>query len=195
MFSESILYAKYCDLGIIKTGHFLLTSGRHSNQYVDKDAIFRLSAFSLTISGLANNCCNFPIDSNTVITGPAVAGSILAAPVWCYLQKCFSPLSFVYPEKIGMEMTFRRGHDQHLKGKRVIIIEDIITTGGSVQATADAIKKCGGVVIGCSCVWNRTNWINSNFPVHALITQKINSWESSCCPLCEKGVPLIDPKN
>lgn len=192
------LYNKYSRLGIIREGHFLLTSGRHSNVYIDKDAIYRSSAFRETIKQLTEACLTFSTTptKGLVITGPAVAGAVLAAPVWreMYTLSWQPDITFVYPEKINGGMVFRRGYDMHLKGKEVIIIEDIITTGSSVTATAKAITDCGGKVIGCACIWNRTFWTHGDFPIRTLINRPLDAWPGHACKLCQARIPLIDPK-
>lgn len=123
---------------IVKAGHFLLTSGKHSGEYVNKDAIYCIpELFSFITSKIYSIILNkFHSDDFDVITGPAIAGAILAAPVALKLNKIF-----VYPEKaIYSElakdpndgvvdtkiMKFNRGYDKILKDKRVIIVEDII---------------------------------------------------------------------
>lgn len=187
----------YQSLGIIKKGHFKLTSGRHSQFYVDKDKIYRSPVFSSTVNMLAVICKDLDLPNKFVVTGPAVAGAVLAAAVWHNLSSTFwvRDISFVYPEKINNKMTFRRGYDGHLKDKKVLIVEDVITTGASVLQTVSAIGSCGGQVLGTVCILNRSNWITSRFPTLALINRNISSWLPKDCPLCELNTePLTDPK-
>ena len=191
------LYEQYQQEGVIREGHFILTSGRHSAYYVDKDRIYRSAAFYDTIQALTRACKQFYLPTQFVITGPAIAGAVLAAPVWaelCY-QYPKQDISFVYPEKIDGVMTFRRGYNQHLYGKAVFIIEDIITTGHSVCQTADAIIACGGTVLGIISIWNRSHWFPKAFTTLALIDKAFDSWSEYKCPLCkEHKIPLTDPK-
>lgn len=192
------LYHDYLRLGLIRNGHFLLSSGWHSEVYIDKDAIYRSSIFSETVYQLAD--AYFILSPGptreVVITGPAVAGAVLAAPVWYRLSNMIRrpDITFVYPEKINGRMIFRRGYDRHLINKDVVIIEDIITTGASVTATANAVTTCGGKVLGCLCIWNRTFWSHNDFPVHSLISKRIESWTSNTCPLCRERISLTAPK-
>jgi len=182
--------------GGIQHGHFALTSGRHSDQYINKDALFRSPLFNSIIFQLADVCHSFPINSTTIITGPAVAGAILAAPVWFHLYRRYHPteLGFVYSEKINGRLVFHRGYDRHLQGKQVVIIEDIITTGGSVSSIATLITKYGGTVIGCACIWNRLGWNPFDFSTKALINEMVDSWTPEECPLCKNNIPLTSPK-
>lgn len=180
--------------GVIREGHFLLTSGKHSNIFVDKDRIFRSSLFPMIIEKLTSACSLLTMESVSVITGPAVAGAILAAPVYYKSQQTYGKhIHFVYPEKEGEKMVFRRGYDLFLANERVVIIEDVITTGKSVTKTVDAIHACSGTVQGVVCIWNRTGWQSKDFPTIALINKKVDCWEQSVCPLC-KEMPVTNPK-
>ena len=174
---------------VIKTGHFKLTSGKHSNQYINKDAIYsNPMLFNNVIMKMVRSLDSY-FNMFDVITGPAIAGAILAAPISVQI---FSKI-FVYPEKIDGKMVFRRGYDRILEGKRVWIIEDVITTGGSVEKTIMAIRDCKGRVAGISVIWNRGIWFN-NFMVLSLIKELVPSYWPDECPLCRRKIPLQDPK-
>lgn len=191
------MYEQYKKHDIIRNGHFLLSHGRHSRLYIDKDKIYRSPVFYDTITGLEKLIYKFALPDQFVITGPAIAGAVLAAPVWAQVQYQYplGAVSFVYPEKIKNIMTFRRGYDEHLNGKTVIIVEDIITTGVSVLQTAKAINDCGGKVLGCVCIWNRSSWFTGQFLTHSLINKLVQSWPQEFCPVCAEGnIPLTDPK-
>lgn len=153
------------DANVVKEGHFILRSGQHSNLYINKDEIIlNPMAHTVVISQLISEVFRH-LDNNDfdIVTGPAVAGICFAAPVALRMGK-----QFVYPEKqlvkIGenslgnlqeYNMVFRDNFKKAIKGRRVILIEDIITTGGSVDKTAQAIFDCGGDVVGICCIWNR----------------------------------------
>jgi len=177
--------------GIIKTGHFQLTSGKHSNLYIDKDAIYSNPVlFDVIIRKMWGKIDNYENEFD-VVTGPATAGAILAAPIALVLDKIF-----VYPEKIDNEMVFRRGYDKILKNKRVWLVEDVITTGGSIEKMIIAVKKCGGEVVGISAIWNRESWSPTvNIPFLPLINEFVPSCWPFECPECKAGIPLQDPKN
>ena len=197
------LFEKY---NIIKTGHFKLTSGKHSGQYINKDAIYCIpELFSLIVNKIYTNIWNTAnYDDYDVITGPALAGAILAAPVALKLGKIF-----VYPEKAIESkladnpndgvietniMKFRRGYDKRLKGYRIWLIEDIITTGGSIEKTIEAVELCGGKVVGISVIWNRGKW-HKNIPILSLINDPVRSYQPNECPYCREGrMPLQNPK-
>lgn len=193
----------YIQDGIILNGHFEFRSGMHSNQYISKDKICcDPILFKSTVEILANLIVEEGLDVICdVITGPAVAGAIFAAPISLMFNK-----TFIYPEKtsstLASSMEFRRGFDKVLEGKKVILIEDIITTGGSVVNTIEAVVSAGGEVMGVVCIWNRSTeqmqlLSGPNFsgiPVHSLINQPVEIWNPDHCPLCKEDVPLTNPK-
>jgi orotate phosphoribosyltransferase len=195
----------------IYEGHFLLSSGRHSNLYINKDAIYCSPyLFSFVINEFVEIMKDFGEDFGdikyNIITGPAIAGAILAAPLAVRLNKIF-----IYPEKVAGSrfkgypikqivktdtMKFRRGYNKVLQDKKVVIIEDIITTGASVQKTIDAIRLCGGKCVAVLAIWNRTEWNPlKGIKIISLINRTVESWSSLDCPLCKRWVPLIDPKD
>ena len=176
---------------IVKTGHFKLTSGKHSMYYVNKDSIWlNHECASAVLHSLVLKADDIssahPFD---FITGPAVAGAMFAVVV----SVMFS-VPFVYPEKDSQgNMVFRRGFDKFIKGKRGLIIEDIITTGGSLKKTADGLAACGAEATAGIVIWNRTG--EKPIPyVYSLVDEPITSYDPSDCPLCKNGTPLTDPK-
>jgi len=181
------------DGNVIKRGHFKLTSGRHASLYINKDAIFcNPLLFRLSVTYLIEVIA-MKHSLTPVITGPAIAGAVLAAPVAQGLNR-----TFVYPEKVDGEMVFRRGYDKVIDGKPVLVVEDIVTTGLSVRKTFDAIERSGGLIDGVVAIWNRSGEGFGNIPCDFLIDHKISSWDPKDCPECNvtntKPLPLTDPK-
>jgi orotate phosphoribosyltransferase len=197
--------------GIIKEGHFILTSGKHSNRYVNKDKILLYpDLYSSIINGLASQVeANIGSENIDVITGPAVAGISFASPLSLRLNK-----SLVYPEKgkryhylekdifdtIEDAMLFRDVFKSYLKDKKVLIVEDIVTTGISIKQTIQSIIEAGGEVVGILCIWNRNpkvvsiSFENKNYSLYSLISEEIQSWDKENCPLCKYGLLSFNPK-
>lgn len=177
--------------GVVLQGHFLLNSGMHSSRYVNKDAMFSNPELFKDVSNGLLELLACDINEFDAITGPAIAGAILAAPLALMLHKIF-----VYPEKTedGRGMVFRRGYDKVLKGKRLAIIEDIMTTGNSVQRTMTSAESCGATITRVITIWNRFNIRFDNIRVFSLINKEIESYTESFCLLCKSGVPLTNPK-
>jgi len=175
---------------VILTGHFKLSSGKHSDTYINKDRIYcNAELFRIVIKNMEHMIKENFVFKYDVITGPAVAGAILASPISMFLRT-----DFVYPEKNSVgDMIFNRGYDKIIKDKQVLIIEDIITTGSSVLKTRTSIENCGGIVIGVVSIWNRSK-ITFDIPLISLINTPINSWEPEECPLCKNTINLTNPK-
>ena len=197
--------------GVVSEGHFKLTSGRHSALYIFKDRIYCIPNLFKVICVRMEIPIREHLHEVNVITGPAVAGAILAGAIADHYGKVF-----VYPEKtieiddvpymchdelhhssklvVGRKMEFRRGYDEVIKGKRVWITGDVITTGGSIEKTIRAIYDCGGSVMGVSAIWNRGSYKPSRGGFFPLITEAVTSYLEEDCPQCEKNIPLQDPK-
>jgi len=202
------------DSNVIKSGHFGLTSGRHSDTYIHKDDILTNHILFKKIAKQITTIADSYFNNFDFITGPATAGAILASGV-----SMVGGYDLVYPERtitevnvndytysdaeiVGMRkievsstMEFRRGYDRAIKGKRILIIEDIITTGSSVIKTQRAILNCDAKIAGIIVIWNRTDWESPLCNVESLINKSVDSWEPIECPLCKQGIPLQDPKS
>jgi orotate phosphoribosyltransferase len=198
--TEEEMIKMFEEKGVVKRGHFKLTSGKHSDLYINKDSImYYPDLFKMVVIEFTAMIVQYTSDCE-VVTGPAVAGAVLAAPV-----SILSSKHFVYPEKIEDEpfagdpskwwkMVFRRGYDKGIQGKKLLIIEDIITTGGSVIKTIEAIISNGGYPNDVFCIWNRSGWTYPGIEVSSLINKKVDSWWPEECPLCTQGIELQDPK-
>lgn len=177
---------------VIKEGHFFLTSGRHSDLYINKDSIFCIPELFRIIVYETKKSIEEYLNKIDIITGPAIAGSILAGVLSLGIFGCNK--IFVYPEKHEGTMIFRRGYDKIVKGKNVWITEDIITTGRSVENTIDAVTFNGGNVIGVSCIWNKGNYLPSTGVLISLIYEEVKSYLPVDCPQCKERIKLQDPK-
>jgi len=191
---------------VIKYGHFVGTSGKHLDTYVLKDAIIRNGeAFPEICNELARLIIRNIQNWKRVhfLTGPATVGAVFAGIIGFILNK-----PFVFPEKENVSpievepdglindtrMVFRRGHNRAIKGKSLIIVEDVATTGGSITKTANAISENGGIVIGVALIWNRSNFHLQGVPTFSLINRELDSWKKLNCPMCMKGIKIDDIK-
>jgi orotate phosphoribosyltransferase len=182
------LYKLLKDCGVIMEGHFLLTSGRHSNlfmqcsqllQYPEKTAqICRLMAQPFLDKGV-----------ETVI-GPAMGGIILSYETARQLQA-----RAVFTEQAGDKMVLRRGFSIK-KRERVLIVEDAVTTGGSVQKVIDILRNTGADLVGLSVLIDRApNPPNFGLEMKSLLKVDVESYFPGECPLCRSDIPLQSPKN
>ena len=175
--------------GALKQGHFLLSSGRHSDQYIEKfDLLRQPEATSRACALIAARVSSDAID---VVVGPTTGGVILAFEVARQLG-----VNAAYAERSagnGAGREFRRG-TTFPKGARVLVVDDILTTGGSVRETLAALNAHDVEVIGVALLVDRSGGtVNVSVPGFSLVSLDIVSWNPEHCPLCQRGVPLVKP--
>src|SRR5215467_12462005 len=164
----------FIDAGaIITDSHFVYSSGRHSSVYINKDAIY---LHTETISKLCRLMAN-PYHANQVdvVVGPVLGGIVLSQWVAHHLnaQRSSGETLAVYAEKEGEAVdktfSFHRGYDKYISGKSVLVVEDVLTTGGSARQVIELVRQHGGKVIGLSALCNRGNVRPEdvgNIPIH-----------------------------
>lgn len=180
---------------IINNSHIVYTSGRHGRSYVNKDALYpHTTETSFVCSCIAHEFADAGVE---VVAGPTVGGVIMAQWVAHHLSSITgAPVLAIYAEEeSGSERKriFRRGYDDIINGKKVLVVEDILTTGGSARKVVDAVYAHGGTPIGLGALCNRGNLNAESFNVPhfmALVEISLESWEASECPLCRDGVPV-----
>ncbi|MCD6440414.1 MAG: orotate phosphoribosyltransferase [Candidatus Marinimicrobia bacterium] len=171
------------ECGAILHGHFLLTSGRHSETYVEK---FKVLQFPLLTDKLCRAIAdNFAESKPHVIVGAATGGIIISHGV----GRLMSTRS-IFAERVDKELIFRRGFSIK-KGERVLIVDDVITTGGSIFELIDLVMHNGGVIMGIGALIDRSGGkIDFGFPFYSLVSLDIPSYEPAECPQCANGIPL-----
>jgi orotate phosphoribosyltransferase len=175
--------------GALKQGHFVLSSGRHSDQYVEKfDLLRQPKATSEICRFIADRFRDQEID---VVVGPTTGGVILAFEVARQLG-----VAAAYAErsdKSDAEREFRRG-TIFPPSMRVLVVDDILTTGGSMRETLTALGRHPVEVAGLAVLVDRSGGkADLGLPYLALVTMDIATWDASDCPLCERGEPVIKP--
>src|SRR5262245_28659410 len=129
--------------------HVVYTSGRHGNAYVNKDAIYPHTERVAELCGFLANFAR--VVRADVVCGPAMGGIILAQWTGHHLG-----LPAVYAEKAaGGGMTLRRGYDGLVRGRRVVVVEDVVNTGGSLRDTVAAVRAAGGEIVLAAALCNR----------------------------------------
>ena len=179
---------------VLTDGHFVYTSGKHGSVYVNKDAVYPHTKEASQIGKLfAEKFKNKNID---VVAAPALGGIILSQWTAYHLSKLQKKeVLGVYTEKNAENgQIFTRGYDKLIKGKNVLVIEDLTTTGGSVRKVVDTVKAAGGKVVGIGVMINRdpknvTNKVVGG-PFISLGILKAEAFDEKKCPLCKKGVPI-----
>lgn len=182
-------------------GHFVFTSGRHSSVYVNKDAVYaRTSEISKLCRIIAAQFAGF--DPQMVIA-PAVGGVVLSQWTTHHLstlsKRDFSvpdPVLAAYAEKSkdGREFVIKREYAKLIPGKRVLVVEDVLTTGGSAKSVVKAVRKIGGEVIGVGALFNRGNVTKRKLggvpKLFSICNEKMDDWPEDKCSLCVDGVPI-----
>lgn len=176
------------EAGVLLEGHFLLTSGRHSNRYLQCAKIFRNTKYSEELCAeLANKYKN---DNIEVVIGPAMGAVQMAYEV----SRSIKCENFFTERDADGKMVLRRGFEVH-KGMRVLVVEDVVTTGGSVREVIDLVKAADGIVVGVGSIVDRTGGkIDFGVPFKAVYSADVQSWEPNDCPLCKEGIhELVKP--
>ncbi len=174
------------DAGVLLKGHFLLTSGRHSQKYLQCAKLFQYPEYSRVITNeLIKQFKNEKID---LVVGPAVGGIILAYEAARQLN-----VKNIFMERENGKMTLRRGFEIQ-EGMKILVVEDVVTTGGSVKEVIDVIKDNGGIVIGVGSIVDRSTG-NRKFEeeLKSVIKFDIETYSPDECPLCKEGTPAVKP--
>lgn len=188
----------FVDVGaIITDSHFVYSSGRHSSVYINKDALYlhteRISKLCQLMAGL------YDADQIDVVVGPVLGGIVLSQWVAHHFNtnRSLGETLAVYAEKeadaADKTFSFHRGYDRFIPGKNILVVEDVLTTGGSARQVIELVRQHGGNVIGLSALCNRGNVQPSdvgNIPVHTLITIPLETYTEEECPFCQEGVPI-----
>lgn len=188
----------FIDTGaVVRDSHFVYTSGRHSSVYINKDAVY------LHTDSIAKLCQEMarPYDAQAIdiVVGPAMGGIVLSQWVAHALsaRRTGGEVLAVYAEKgaddVNKQFFFGRGYDKYVMGKSVLLVEDVLTTGGSARQIADLVRKYGGNVVGLAALCNRGNVqpeAIGGVPIHALISIDLATYAPEACPFCKQGVPI-----
>lgn len=172
------------EVGALLEGHFLLSSGKHSEKYCQCAKLLQYPDKSAKVlSKVVEDIKNIKFD---VVVGPAMGGIIVAYEIGRQTGK-----RAIFTERVEGKMVFKRGFEI-CQGERVLITEDVITTGKSSLETAEVIKKLGGQVIGIACIVDRSS-SELPFPIFGAVKIQIDTYDKDECPLCKKGLVYEKP--
>lgn len=179
---------------VITDDHFVYTSGKHGEVYINKDALYPHTKQTSEVGKMfAEKYKDQDID---VVVGPALGGIILSTWVAYHLSEIKgTEVLGVYTEKDAEKnQIFTRGYDKLVKGKNVLVIEDLTTTGGSVKKVVDTVKQAGGNVISVCVMVNRNpEGVNADMmgaPFAALGVLPAAAYDKADCPFCKEGRPV-----
>jgi orotate phosphoribosyltransferase len=179
---------------VITGDHFVYTSEKHGDAYINKDAIYPyVHATSRLCSGIAEHFIDERIE---VVVAPAVGAIILSQWVAFHLHRMTgeAPLA-VYADKVGKDdFEFKRGYDKLLPTKRVLVVEDLFTTGGSAKKVVEQVRSYGGYAVGVAGLANRgkvtLNQVGNPKKFVCLLDVDMKAYDPAECPLCKQGVPI-----
>lgn len=178
---------------LIRNSHIIYTSGRHGGAYVNKDGLYphtgHTSALCREIAERLRT-----VDAQVVVA-PALGGIILSQWVAHHLSALTGrEWLAVYAEKEGESFALRRGYDALVRGRKVVVLEDILTTGISVKRVVEMVRANGGTVQAVAALCNRGGVSAADIGgvprLEALFSINLESWEERDCPLCARGVPF-----
>lgn len=180
MLNQNEAHKIFMDSGALMEGHFILTSGRHSNQYMQCAQVLQYPKYT---EELARHLADkFRDDNVELVIGPAMGGIIVAYEVARQLG-----VTAVFTERLEGEMALRRGFMIDA-AQRVLVVEDVVTTGGSVKEVMDVVKTFGGKVIGVGVLVDRSaGKVQFGVKQESVLTTDIESWPANECPLCKEG--------
>jgi orotate phosphoribosyltransferase len=169
----------------VLSGHFQLTSGRHSASYVQCARVLEDPALTTRFAeAIVERLPDGEID---LVASPAVGGIVIGFAVAQALG-----VKFIFSERVNGVMQFRRGFGVPL-GARVLVVEDVVTTGGSVAEVIELVRVAGGVAVAVASIIDRGGPKKFAIPLHALLRLEVESWEPETCVLCADGVEIYAP--
>jgi orotate phosphoribosyltransferase len=172
--------------GAVQKGHFKLSSGRHSDTFIQKFRVLEHPRLAQALGEALAERFDHDFD---VVASPAVGAIVLGFAVALAANK-----RMVFAERMDGELTFRRGFEigPH---ERVLIVEDVITTGGSAREVVQLVRAAGGTPVGVAALIDRADPARTDLGVklESLVRVQTGSWDAETCPLCERKQPFSDP--
>ncbi len=181
--NQDELITMFKDADALLTGHFKLTSGRHSDIYYEK---FTLLSQPATCTRICAEMADRVADSGAdTIVGPTTGGIIIAYDVARYLG-----IEAIYAEPGDEGRVFKRGFSLE-KGQKVAIVDDVLTTGRSIREVVNLVNSYQAEIVAICLMLDRSNGaVTFDYPFSALAAVEAQSWTPDDCPLCADGQPL-----
>lgn len=167
-------------------GHFLLTSGLHSPQYFQCPKVLQ---YPKHMEALCHEIAvHFQAEDVDVVLSPAIGGIVVGQEVGRQLGA-----RTIFAEREEGKMRLRRGFEVK-RGERVLVCEDVTTTGGSASEVIGVVKQAGGTLVGVACIVDRSNGsIKFGVPHFSLLQMNVLTYKPEECPLCKQNIPLVKP--
>ena len=172
------------DSDALLEGHFLLTSGKHSKQYVQCAKLLRFpDKAEKILKPVADQLKDMQVD---LLVGPAMGGILVAYEIGRQLGK-----EAIFTERVEGKMELRRGFEVK-NGQRIVICEDVVTTAKSSLEVRDLLEEMGGEVIAIVSIIDRTTK-EIELPLISAVKMEIETFDQEDCPLCKEGIPYVKP--
>jgi orotate phosphoribosyltransferase len=185
MTSEQVLDV-YKKTGALLSGHFLLSSGLHSDQYLQSALVLQQPDVATKLcASLAEHFRDLKVEA---VIAPALGGVFVSHETARALS-----VRALFAERVAGELTLRRGFTIR-PGERILVVEDVITTGKSTKETISVVKKAGGVVVAAGALVDRSGGTaDLGVSYRALVTLRVPTYTPDACPLCKAGSAPVKP--
>ena len=184
--TEQHLLTIFEQTGALLEGHFQLTSGLHSPRYLQCALVLQYPEYAEFVGRAL--AAKFSDDRVDAVVAPAIGGIIVA-----HETARATGVRALFTERESGVMTLRRGF-RLTRGERVLVVEDVVTTGGSTRETIEAVIEADGVVIGAGSIVDRSGGaVDVGVRCLSLLTLEVAAYDPSECPLCKEGIPPIKP--
>lgn len=181
--NQNELIRLFEESGALLTGHFKLSSGRHSDIYYEKFTLLKQPTICTRIC--EEMATRFKDHQANTVVGPTTGGLIIAYDVARYLG-----IEAIYAEPGENGRIFKRGFSLD-RGQKVIIVDDVMTTGRSIREVITLVESYNAEIVGIGEMLDRSNGkVTFDYPFLALATVQADDWDPSECPLCAKGIEL-----
>ena len=172
----------------ILDGHFLLSSGKHAGRYIQCAKLLQHPEPAQVVCAMLAKRA-LPLGKIDLVVGPALGGIVIAYELARALD-----VRGIFTEREAGEMTLRRGFRIE-PGEKVLVAEDVVTTGRSALEAAQVVRKSGGEVVGVACIVDRRMHREEviSLPVISAVRLEIAIYDPKDCPLCRRGDPCIKP--
>ena len=166
-------------------GHFQLSSGLHSPHYFQCAKVLQYPEYAEALCGRI--AARFSRESVGVVIAPALGGIVVGQEVGRQLN-----VRSIFAERRNNELALRRGFEI-APGERVLVCEDVITTGGSVEEVLKIVRRSGGTVVGVGAIVDRSGGTSGIENCYSAVTMKVLAYKPDDCPLCKLGVSIETP--
>lgn len=187
MMNEEAIYALLKEIDAVKEGHFRYTSGLHGKLYIQCATLLKYPHLAAQVcEGIADH---YKDSQAQVVIGPAVGAVNLSYEV---ARQMKLPSLFAERNEEG-QLVLRRSFEI-APGEKVLVVEDVVTTGGTTLELIELVQRLGGEVVGAASIVNRSGGkVQLPVPYYALLNLDVEHFEPASCPLCAQGIPVEKP--